>query len=108
MVPLHKSDTWFCDTIAASEPSGKCRFELWSRETGNHWFLSRVLKNVFEAGDARQKQAKKRNLFGINEHFEPVFNAAAATQIVFQHLARETFTNDNANATAFSGRGEPR
>jgi len=42
------------------------------------------LKNVFEAADARQKQAKKRSLCLINEHFESVFNTAAATQIVFQ------------------------
>jgi hypothetical protein len=45
------------------------------------------LKNVFEAADARQKQAKKRSLCLINEHFEPVFNTAAATQIVFQRPA---------------------
>jgi hypothetical protein len=44
----------------------------------------RPLKNVFEAADARQKQAKKRSLCIINEHFEPVFNTVAATQIVFQ------------------------
>jgi len=42
------------------------------------------LKNVFEAADTRQKQAKKRSLCVINEHFEPVFNTVAATQIVFQ------------------------
>jgi hypothetical protein len=42
------------------------------------------LKNVFEAADARQKQAKKRSLCVINEHFESVFNTVAATQIVFQ------------------------
>lgn len=46
------------------------------------------MKNVFEAADARQKQAKKRSLCIINEHFEPVFNAAMATQVVFQLLAR--------------------
>ena len=45
---------------------------------------NRPLKNVFEAADARQKQAKKRSLCLINEHFESVFNTAAATQIVFQ------------------------
>jgi len=48
---------------------------------------SRPLKNVFEAADARQKQAKKRSLCMINEHFESVFNTAAATQIVFQRPA---------------------
>ncbi len=35
-----------------------------------------------------KKQAKKRSLYLINEHFEPVFNTAAATQIVFQRPAR--------------------
>jgi hypothetical protein len=42
------------------------------------------LKNVFEAADTRQKQAEKRSLCGINEHFELVFNTVAATPIVFQ------------------------
>jgi hypothetical protein len=44
------------------------------------------LKNVFEAADTRQKQAKKRSLCVINEHFEPVINTVAATQIVFQRI----------------------
>jgi hypothetical protein len=68
------------------------------------------LKNVFEAAAARQKLAKnlsgkdfrvspegvrrrdapnnKRSLRAVNEHFEPVINAAAATQIVFQQPVR--------------------
>jgi nucleoside-diphosphate-sugar epimerase len=46
------------------------------------------LKNVFEAADTRQKQAKKRSLCVINKHFEPVFNTVAATQIVFQRPAK--------------------
>jgi hypothetical protein len=50
--------------------------------------LNSLLKNVFEAADARQKTAKKRSLHRINEHFEPVFNAAAATQIVFQQAVK--------------------
>jgi nitric oxide reductase NorE protein len=45
---------------------------------------SRPLKNVGEAASARQKQAKKRSLRAVNEHFEPAFNAAMATQVVFQ------------------------
>ncbi len=49
-----------------------------------HKVLIRPLKNVFEAADTRQKQARKRSLCVINEHFEPVFNTVAATQIVFQ------------------------
>jgi hypothetical protein len=42
------------------------------------------LKNVGEAAEARQKQAKKRSLRVVNEHFEPVFNDASAMQVVFQ------------------------
>ena len=49
---------------------------------------NRPLKNVFEAADTRQKQAKKRSLCGINEHFELIFNTVAATQIVFQRPAK--------------------
>jgi len=51
------------------------------------------LRNVFEAADARQKQAKKRSLCMINEHFEPVFNTAAAIQIVFQQLVKIKLTS---------------
>ncbi|MDP1558554.1 MAG: hypothetical protein Q8L82_06585, partial [Nitrosomonas sp.] len=40
--------------------------------------VNRPLKNVFEVADARQKQAKKRSLCMINEHFKPVFNTVAA------------------------------
>ncbi|WP_416637467.1 hypothetical protein [Pseudomonas sp. OHS18] len=40
-------------------------------------------KNVGEADSARQEQAKKRSLRGVNEHFEPALNAAMATQVVF-------------------------
>jgi hypothetical protein len=51
--------------------------------------MNRPLKNVGEAASARQKQAKKRSLQVVNEHltglaFQPVFNAAMATQVVFQ------------------------
>jgi hypothetical protein len=43
-----------------------------------------VSKNVGEAVSARRKQAKKRSLRAVNEHFEPVFNAAMTTQVVFR------------------------
>lgn len=46
--------------------------------------ISRPLRNVFEAADARQ--ARKRSLCVINEHFEPVFNTATAKRIIFQRL----------------------
>jgi hypothetical protein len=50
--------------------------------------ISKRLKNVGEAVSARQKQAKKRSLRVVNEHFEPAFNAAMATQVVFQQRVR--------------------
>ena len=50
--------------------------------------FSKPLKNVGEAAETRQKQARKRNLLGVNEHSESVFNAVSATQVVFQQLVR--------------------
>jgi hypothetical protein len=47
-----------------------------------------LLKIVGEAASARQRQAKKRSLRTANEHFEPAFIAAMATQVVFQQPAR--------------------
>ncbi|CAE6936895.1 conserved protein of unknown function [Ectopseudomonas oleovorans] len=46
-------------------------------------------KNVGEAVSAipmaaPQKQAKKRSLRAVNEHSEPAFNAAMATQVVYR------------------------
>ncbi|WP_242675240.1 bifunctional alpha/beta hydrolase/class I SAM-dependent methyltransferase [Phytopseudomonas dryadis] len=52
--------------------------------------LSRPLQNVGEAADARQKEAKERSLQVVNEHLEPVFNEAAATQVVLQQPAKPT------------------
>jgi hypothetical protein len=49
-------------------------------------FLTRPLKNVGEAASARRKQARTRSLRVVNEHSEPVFNAAMATQVVFNDL----------------------
>tara|TARA_R100001244_G_scaffold44516_3_gene40418 strand:+ start:18290 stop:18955 length:666 start_codon:yes stop_codon:yes gene_type:complete len=51
--------------------------------------LSRPLKNVGEAAETRQKQARKRSLRVVNEHSEPVFNAVSATQVVFQRPVSE-------------------
>jgi len=48
----------------------------------------RPLKNVFAAADAKQKRMKERSSCLINEHFEPVFNTATATQIAVQQPAR--------------------
>ncbi|RHW19831.1 hypothetical protein C2846_16425 [Pseudomonas jilinensis] len=46
------------------------------------------LKNVSEAGKTRQKRPKKRNLRGVNEHFEAVFNAVLPTQLVFRRFPK--------------------
>ena len=48
--------------------------------------LGKLVKNVGEAASARQKLARKRSLRAVNEHFEPAFNAAMATQTVFNNL----------------------
>lgn len=45
---------------------------------------NRALESVGEAGNARQKQARKRSLRAVNEHSEPVFNAALPTQVALQ------------------------
>jgi hypothetical protein len=57
-----------------------------------------LLKNVIEAANARQKQVKKRNLCVINEHSKPVFNAAAATQIIFQRLSMKKHENTHTQS----------
>ncbi|AVO56294.1 hypothetical protein C7A17_14010 [Ectopseudomonas mendocina] len=43
----------------------------------------RPCENVASEGQARQKQAKKRSLRFVNEHSEPVFNAAWPSAVVF-------------------------
>jgi hypothetical protein len=58
------------------------------------------LKNVGETASARQKQAKKRSLRVVNEHFETVFNAAMATQVVFQQPASHRATTEPLRAAA--------
>jgi hypothetical protein len=50
------------------------------------------LKNVIGAADARQKTGEKARFIDDNEHFEPVFNAAVTTQIIFQQPAHVTLT----------------
>jgi len=59
--------------------------------------IQRLLNRpVFKrAADARQKQARKRGSCMINEHFEPVFNTEAVTQIVFQRPTFPCFNSIN-------------
>lgn len=61
--------------------------ELWEGRIGPTQYGQRqqgTSKNVGEAVSGRQKQAKKRSLRVVNEHFEPVFNTAMTTQVVFR------------------------
>lgn len=46
--------------------------------------LKEALSNAGEGVRARPKSAKKRSLQVVNEHFEPVFNAPLATQVIIQ------------------------
>jgi hypothetical protein len=59
------------------------------------------LKNVFEAADCLAKTDEKAQfILNKNEHFEPVFNAAAATQIVFQRSVKEALSNSPSKQSA--------
>ncbi len=49
------------------------------------------LQNVDEAVNSRQKPAKKRSLYVINEHFRPIFEAEMATQVVSQKFSKRLF-----------------
>jgi len=46
--------------------------------------ISRPLKNVMSATETRKKEAKKRSLHKVNEHFEPLFDAVSASAIILQ------------------------
>ncbi|PLX50520.1 MAG: phosphomannomutase [Desulfobulbaceae bacterium] len=46
------------------------------------------LKKVASEAEARKNEAKKRSLHGVNEHFEPNFDDAAASAVVFQRAAK--------------------
>jgi hypothetical protein len=50
-------------------------------------FSWEALKKIASDGQARRNQAKKRSLRVINEHFEPDFNAAWLSVIVFQSFS---------------------
>ncbi len=54
------------------------------------------LKNVSEVVRSRQKSAKKRSLYVINEHFELIFNTKMTTQVVFQRFTNWIQTNISA------------
>ncbi|MCB2181472.1 MAG: hypothetical protein KQH63_05575 [Desulfobulbaceae bacterium] len=49
---------------------------------------SRLLKNVASEAETRKNEAKKRSLHGVNEHFEPNFDAVSASAVVFQQPAK--------------------
>jgi len=45
------------------------------------------LKKVASEAEARKNEAKKRSLHRVNEHFEPSFDDASASAVVFQRAA---------------------
>ena len=60
--------------------------------------LGRPLKNVFEAVDTRQRQAKKRSACTMNEYFEFVLNVVATTQIVSHRSVHTALPCDSVAA----------
>src|SRR5690625_4189932 len=64
--------------IAATHCTG---FNIGDKQAVEKRFRSRLCK---------AKMAEKAQFTGVNEHFEAIFNAAEATQIVFQQPARKT------------------
>jgi hypothetical protein len=53
------------------------------------------------------KQAKKRSLRTVNEHSEPVFNDAPATQVVFQRPVNARLTAAANPETGIYSASEP-
>src|SRR5690625_7857765 len=47
-----------------------------------------AVEKRFRGRLCKAKMAEKAQFTGVNEHFEAIFNAAEATQIVFQQPAR--------------------
>jgi hypothetical protein len=54
--------------------------------------LNSPLKNVASAAEARKNEAKKRSLHGVNEHFEPNFDDASGSAVVFQRAVNKPIT----------------
>src|SRR5690606_14014828 len=52
---------------------------------------NRLCENVTSEGKTRQKQAEKRSLGVLNEHFPPVFNAVLPSAVVFTQSAKAPF-----------------
>src|SRR5690625_1512916 len=50
-----------------------------------------AVEKRFRGRLCKAKMAEKAQFTGVNEHFEAIFNAAEATQIVFQQPARTPF-----------------
>ncbi|MCB2183793.1 MAG: hypothetical protein KQH63_17325 [Desulfobulbaceae bacterium] len=49
---------------------------------------NRLLKNVASEAETWKNEAKKRSLHGVNEHFEPNFDAVSASAVVFNNLLK--------------------
>ncbi|WP_341963864.1 C2H2-type zinc finger protein [Pseudomonas sp. RC10] len=102
--------------VEAEAQVSQSRLDAWGRvveQRDARLFASaaarpRVCKNVMSDDEARQKQAKKRSLGVLNEHFSPVFNAASSSAVVFTQsgpnlatvhsLSGNTLKSDSADA----------
>ena len=47
-----------------------------------------AVEKHIRASRCKAKRVRKRSLCVINEHFEPIFNTVATTQIIFQRPAK--------------------
>jgi len=55
---------------------------------GQKKLLAAPVKKVASAAEARKNEAKKRSLHVVNEHFEPNFDDASVSAVVFQRAVR--------------------
>src|SRR5690625_3477404 len=62
-----------------------------------------AVEKRFRGRLCKAKMAEKAQFTRVNEHFEAIFNAAEATQIVFQQPARRS----NSRSDATHRRGNP-
>src|SRR5690625_6361915 len=60
-----------------------------------------AVEKRFRGRLCKAKMAEKAQFTRVNEHFEAIFNAAEATQIVFQQPARRS--NSRSDATQWRG-----
>ncbi len=85
------------ERLAAMEDGHIAKLSAWMRKEGRE--PGSPLENVASADEARKNPAKKRSLHGVNEHFEPDFDAESSSAVVFQGAA------EGGNLAAGPGEG---